>query len=480
MKHAITPCVLALSLLLASWSFGATVEDPLSFLPSPDQEESLAYLEINDISLLSRVIESKWFKDIIVNLGELKEKDVIMLNLISSSLKTFVREASAAVYLKVPKIAEINKEPPKVKAFLILKTAHNPIEIIRALNIEIVKEGTLYRIASGNQGLYLYTGENYAILGDEDLKRILSPTKIASVKIMKRKGTNIVPNHERSGLYIYVKTPEASFEAMGRDEGKSFTVKTRLLELKPPFKETPMSNQPMTVAIPGRGNITLLGALPLDGRLILSAMKETLSQEEYTQFKRWISENLHISDEELFKLLTGRLYLVLGGECRILETPLPGLYLYYISDTKEEESSILMGKIIEALKANMGEWLRFERRPGWDLSCFLESPIMDLFIGSKGKEVLLGLVSFESLGSYMVLPSHLNEALRETKLPFLYLNIANLTSLYDQITKILMALEPEDKEFERNAKQLRLIIPPWKEMLFIMRDQRNGEIRISY
>ncbi|MCS7232792.1 MAG: hypothetical protein NZ900_01625 [Synergistetes bacterium] len=476
--------ILAVTILLACGpAIGSTPpKDPLAFFPQPKGDEFLLYLEINNFSFFLDISEGQWFHNLLVNLGDLKEEDIVAIHAAIGVLRTFLKEASIVAYLKSPEINLMGKERNvKAKVFTILRTKTNPKVIVKALDMKLEQEGNIGKFNLERYTLYAYLDESYAIISNDKaaLKMLVSPIRLKLLKIWEEDTTIPIPKHEKGDLYAFIKAPKDKnllkehIEILGKAEKSSFVLNVNVKERgTTPIAFNP---RPLYTQIPGKGKPLILGALSLDGSVIISMLKLALPPITIPAMLTPLS----ITEDELTKLLTGRLYLVIGGESKIFEIPSIGLYLYFLSDLPPEELSQIFKKVMGGIMGNLGleGIIKIDNMPGWDALCTSNLP-MDLMIGLKGREIIIGIVSPETLSSKVELASHVEDILKSSNLSFLYINISELKTSLNKLLEPIQNLSGE-KDAEETEKLL-LVIPPWKEIIGRSLDQRRGEIRIIY
>jgi len=477
MKRLLLAFFLAL-VLYHSLPAQAKVEDPLLLFPNPGEKEGLLYIEINDVSLMSKIISSAWLKDVMLKSGELKEEDLISLDIFASSVKSFLSECSLLVYFRTPSFTHLTEGGNTSRSFILLRTTYKPMDIAKALKLNLESKGMLYKMEILGESIYAYTGESYVILGErDDLNAILRSLRLPVKKVMGKKET-FIPKHEKSGIYAYLKAPELSMEAVGRDEGNAFTLRLRLIEGPKIAKTLPNLSRTLSATIPGKGEVIFLLASQLDGKAIISSIKEVVPKETFESYLSSISQSLSASEEELATFLSGRLYLLIGGETKILGKSLPGVYLYYLSDMKGDRLQPLFQRILEV--ANLESLIKPMSHPGWSVTYSMELPETDSFIGTRESEILIGLVSPSSLSYNISIPSHLDNLLKSSPFPIAYLSLNEVRKIIKSLEELIEAAFPEDEDLRKSFAITTLAIPPWKEVLLIQRDQLSMDIRIIY
>lgn len=468
--------------LLCGVAFGLTPpEDPLTLLPQPKEDEAFLYLEVNNVPFFLNILEGQWFHNFLVNLGEAKEEDIVTLRVVTGSLRSFVKEASIIVYAKSSGVSLTKERKSEEHGFIILHTNTNPKTIAKALNIKLEEEENLSKFKLGEDILYAYLSERYVILSDNKLmlKRLIDPRRLKLSKTFKAETAAVIPKHEKSDLYAFIKTqkgksfPQEYVEVFGRSEKQAFVLDVNVREGGRPIFALP--TRPLYAQVPGKGKPILLGALPMDGRAIVTLLKENLPQDITSS----ILISLSITEEELAKLLTGRLYLVVGGESKAFEVPTKGLYLYFISDLPQEEISSLFKKVMGGAMGNLGAegTIKIDHRPGWDALCTSNLPI-DLIFGLRGREIIIGVISFDSLNSKVELPTHIEDIFKRANLPFLYINIDELRGSLNNLVELIRRIFGE--EDAKEAQKILFAVPPWREIIIRSFDQRRGEIRIIF
>ncbi|MBC7330811.1 MAG: hypothetical protein H5T91_00070 [Synergistetes bacterium] len=479
-----TLLLITLVFLMASPALGLNPpEDPLTLFPQPKENELLLYIEFENMPFWVNILEGKWVNDFMTNLGKVKKEELVAFHLFTGTLRSFVKEASIMIYSEAENLTSLDTKRvlEKGRPFLILYTKQNPMSIAKALNINFKKEGKIYKfeLEKGRKS-YALMGENYVILAKKrDLERLLNPFRTKLAKAWNLKSTSPIPTGSKGELYIFVKLPESgninqeSVEVFGRSEEKAFVLETLVKERKD--SSATITPRPLYSPIPGKGKPLLLTALPIDGKALLDLLKKNLSQDATTG----ILFSLSLTEEEFIKLLTGRLYFIIGGEAKVLGLPIKGLYLYFISDLPNEELSPLFKRVMNVAMRNysLEKTLKINEQSGWDI-LYRSEPSTDLIIGLKGQDIFIGVTSIENLNHKMEIPEQVEKLFMEANLPFLYLNIKELRAGLESLEPLIKSLSGEEEAKEFN--KVKYVIPPWQEIIARSFNQKRGEIRIIY
>ncbi|MCD6363093.1 MAG: hypothetical protein J7M13_03715 [Synergistetes bacterium] len=474
--------VIILMVINISWAFEV---DPLSALPISTNEKNLLYFEINDVSIITNILNGNWFKNLAINVGNLSQKELKNVKTAAMMINRNVKEASCAIYFR-------KKINPKPDFFIIIKTHGNALQIIKASGVKLQKVKRIYRIDMEDKKIYAYFGNDYVMLSNNEkaLYNIVDPLRLGLRFIWKTKAPRglkgLIPAHKKPQVYLYLRmrnklTPRkiSILEGKGRDEKTRFIFDLRAIEPREGLKNLVCEGKLPPISPPGKGKIILMGAVPVSGDKIISTIKNTLPKRKKGEIDK-LYKALSTNENELSKFLTGKLYLVVGGNANILGTNFTGIYAYYLSEMNQNELKAFLKRAMGSVmkRAKNGGFFKEERKVGWDLFYSAVMPV-DLTLGVRGKELILGLIPPSDLDFRMVLPPDICEEIGEPASPWAYLSLKELKELIPKFV-ILAKNFNSDKETINNIRKLSFLIPPWRGILFTTKDPAHARFQILY
>ncbi|GEM_PF-2583495 len=486
MRRASLTLIIGIVALTAISTVWALEENPLSVLPLPQKGENILFLEISDVSLIAKILNSNWFKNLAINVGDLSSEEVKSIETAAMIINKNIREVSWIIYFK----QEV-KSPPYY--FITVETRGNAHQIFEKSGLKLKKEKGLYRADVGEKKkLYAYFNDDYVILSDnrEKLTAITDPIRNSIYLIWKtglqRRLKDIIPSHERCQIYLYSRMDSkiapgkpTIVEGRGKDEKTRFVFDLVVLEPKEGLKTYARASRLLPISPPGKGTIVFMGAISTFGKKTISAIKNLLPERSKNKIND-LYKALSTDEKELSRFLTGKFYFIMGGNSNIMGASFIGIYAYYLSEMNPGELKAFLRKAISSAmkRSQNGNFLKEVRKVGWDLFYTAIMPI-DLVIGVRGKEMIIGLISPNDLDFRMILPPDISEEIGEPLFPWAYLSFKNMKDVIPKFVNLVKNFN-SDKETIENISKLNYLIPSWRGILFTTQDPNHARIQVLY
>ncbi len=464
----------------------ALEKNPLSVLPLPQKGENLLFIEISDVSLIAKILNSNWFKNLAINVGDLSSKEVKNFETAAMIINKNIEKISWIVYFKQEVVS-----PPYY--FIVIDTHGNAYQIFGKSGFKLKKEKGVYRVDVGEKKkLYAYFGNDYAILSNnrEKLTAITDPIRNSVYLIWKtdlrRRLKDIIPSHKRCQIYLYSRMDSkiapgkpTIVEGRGKDEKTRFVFDLVTLEPKEGLKTYARASKLLPISPPGRGTIVFMGAISTFGKETISAIKNLLPEKSKNKINN-LYKALSTDEKELSRFLTGKLYLIIGGNSNIMGANFIGIYAYYLSEMNPGELKAFLRKAISSAmkRSKNGNLLKEVKKVGWDLFYTAIMP-MDLVIGVRGKEMIIGLLSPNDLDFRMILPPDISEEIGEPLFPWAYLSFKNMKDVIPKFVNLAKNFN-SSKETIENIRKFNYLIPPWRGILFTVQNPNHARIQVLY